>query len=265
MTALRTLLAASLALSLAPSATALTVVDFEDVGALLPIDGNDYYDGADGAGGFTSNGVHFSNSNPSGFWSGFAYSQETDTVTPGFGNQFSALPGAGAGGSPTYALGFEFSTPTLSFASNQRVAGVAITNTTYTALSMLDGDAFARQFGTSPNPGDPPGSYPDWLLLSVRGFDAAGDPNGVVDFYLADYRFADDSLDYIVDSWEFVDLTPLGAVSSITFELSGSDTGEFGLNTPAYFALDNLTVPEPGSGALFGLGLAVLVRRRGTR
>jgi hypothetical protein len=265
MTALRTLLAAALALGLATSATALTVVDLEDVGALLPIDGNDYYDGADGAGGFTSNGVHFSNSNPFGFWSGFAYSQETDSVTPGPENQWSAFTGEGAGSSPTYALGYQFSTPTLSFASNQRVAGVEITNTTFTALSMLDGDQFARRFGTSPNPGDPPGSYPDWLLLTIRGFDAAGTQSGFVDFYLADYRFEDDGLDYIVDTWEFVDLTPLGAVSSITFELSGSDVGEFGLNTPAYFALDNLSVPEPNTGVLCALGLAVLARRSGTR
>ena len=62
MTALRTLLTLTwLALLALPlSAHALVTVDFEDVGALLPIAGNDYYDGADGAGGFTSTGVHTS-------------------------------------------------------------------------------------------------------------------------------------------------------------------------------------------------------------
>ena len=44
----------------------------------------------------------------------------------------------------------------------------------------------------------------------------------------------------------------------LTFTLESSDNGPFGMNTPAYFALDNLTVvpvPEPGALALFGGGL----------
>ena len=61
-----------------------------------------------------------------------------------------------------------------------------------------------------------------------------------MDVYLADYRFADNSLDYILDTWTFVDLKPLGEVATLEFALSSSDTGDFGMNTPAYFCLDTL-------------------------
>jgi hypothetical protein len=254
-----------LATLLGEASTALTV-DLEDVGANLPIDGNPWYDGADGAGGFSSGGVHFDNNNFGSLWNGFAYSQDTDTTTPGFDNQYSAYPGEGARGSATYAVGFQdfFAgvKPTLTFDSTRSVYGVDVTNTTYAALSMLDGDAFARQFGTPPEPGPDPGSHPDWFLLTIRGYDALGIETGAVEFYLADYRFDDDSLDYVIDTWTFVDLRPLGAVREISFEFSGSDVGDFGLNTPAYFALDDLIVPEPGSGLLLALGLLGLARRR---
>jgi hypothetical protein len=37
-------------------------------------------------------------------------------------------------------------------------------------------------------------------------------------------------------------------VKSLEFGLSSSDSGQYGMNTPAYFAMDHLTlVPEPAS------------------
>ena len=69
-----------------------------------------------------------------------------------------------------------------------------------------------------------------------------------MDFYLADYRFSDNSKDYIVKDWTFVDLSSLGAVTKLQFALSSSDTGQFGMNTPAYMAMDSMSisaVPEP--------------------
>jgi len=62
-----------------------------------------------------------------------------------------------------------------------------------------------------------------------------------VEFYLADFQFTDNAFDYILDGWTWVDLSSLGsAVKTLEFALSSSDTGMWGMNTPAYFALDNL-------------------------
>ena len=47
-------------------------------------------------------------------------------------------------------------------------ASVRLTNTTFAALSMRDGDAFAKQFGGVS------GDDPDWFLLTIDGLDAGG-------------------------------------------------------------------------------------------
>ena len=118
---------------------------------------------------------------------------------------------------------------------------------------MLNGDSFAKKFGGVS------GDDADWLLLTITGRDIADVVTGVVEFYLADFRFADNSQDYIVNTWQSVDLTSLGSVKSIEFSLSSTDVGEFGMNTPGYFVVDSV-VPEPITIALLGLG-SLFVRR----
>ena len=239
-------------------------IDFEALGAALPASAAGAYQGADGAGGFNSNNAHFSNHFSGGFWQGFGYSQRTDTSTPGFANDLSAYPGVGAGGSATFGVGFmgwdPGHAPQIQLGTERSVAGAYFANTTYTALSMRDGDAFAQAFGGVD------GTTPDFLLLRVLGYDDSDALTGSVDFYLADYRFANSAEDYIVDDWRFVDLSGLGSVRSVRFEMLGSDMGAFGLNTPAYFAVDDIQlIPEPGSLVLLALGLAGLAGGRRAR
>ena len=119
------------------------------------------------------------------------------------------------------------------------------------------------------SPAEPPakkfggasGDDPDWFVLTIIGKDSQGLVTDTVDFYLADYTFADNNQDYIVDTWEYVDLTSLGAVESLEFTLSSSDVGQWGMNTPGYFAMDNLIIPEPTTIALLMVG-GLLIRRR---
>lgn len=250
-----------LSVSLLAAASHAVTVDFEDVGAGLPAQTYD-----NDSGGFTSSGVGFNNlfqDFGGGFttWAGFALSNVVDPVTPGFFNQYASFAGGGAGGSATYAVAFEDAftpvPPLISFSGDVTLSSVRVTNTTYTGISMRDGDPFAKQFG------GPGGSDPDFFRLTIHGLDANGDDVSALEVFLADYRFADPADDFILDTWALVDLSSLGAVRGLRFTLDSTDNGTFGMNTPAYFAIDDLVVvPEPGAGALLAGGLLALARLR---
>ncbi len=216
---------------------------------------NEFFDGPDGTGTFQFD-----------FWSGWAYSKNTDTVTPGVGNQYSAVAGSGAGGSLNY--GIANGDVTIGFGSvlDFTGRGIDVTNTTYAHHSMRDGDFFGKKFGDDPATTDVVETdVADWFRLTVEGF-LSGGSTGTVEFYLADFRFADDADDYLVDAWRFVDLSSLGLVDQLGFDLSSSDTGAFGMNTPDYFAIDNIgAVPEPAAVALVAGVLALLVAVRSRR
>lgn len=93
---------------------------------------------------------------------------------------------------------------------------------------MAVGDGFATAF-----------SQGSWFKLTAVGFDADDEETARTDFYLADYR-SENALDhYILDTWQWMDLRPLGKVAKVRFLLDGSDKGQYGLNTAAYFALDD--------------------------
>jgi hypothetical protein len=59
--------------------------------------------------------------------------------------------------------------------------------------------------------------------------------------YLADFRPADNTKDYISTKWEYVSLISLGLVDSLSFSIASSDVGAFGINTPTYFCIDQVS------------------------
>lgn len=220
---------------------AQTVVTFDDL-TLAP---NSHWDGSDSTLGFTSGGVYFENSYDFDwdYWSGgFIYSSSTDITTAGYTNDFSAYTGTGGNSSQNYAINYGGGIG-IDFGAEKVLSSIQLTNTTYAALSMLNGDQFGKEFGSPNNAqGNPDGTNgEDWFRLLIIGKDAQSTITDTVIFYLADYRFADSTQDYIVDTWETVDLAALGAVQFLEFALESSDHNAQGILTPAYFALDNIT------------------------
>ncbi len=99
-----------------------------------------------------------------------------------------------------------------------------VVNTSYALNSMKNGDWSGGPFAEG-----------DWLKIVATGLNAAGTQTGTCEFYLA--KDTD-----IVADWTRWDLSSLGKVARIAFTMEGSRTGEWGLNTPAYFAYDDVAV-----------------------
>jgi len=217
---------------------AQTISDFEDL--TLPADS--FWNGSDFTGGFNDGNAFFTNtflydSLYGGYWaSGFAYSNMKDSTDGSYTNLYSVRAGVGCDDSPNYAVGQNYAMLKLTGnAAGKVVSGFSVSNSTYAALSMQNGDAFAKKFGGVS------GDDPDWFKLSITGYLAGNPVEDTVHYYLADYRFPDNSQDYILKTWDWVDLTTLGNLDSLIFLLSSSDTGQFGMNTPPFFCLDNFT------------------------
>jgi hypothetical protein len=258
----RLLLFAALALFGASQSHADTLVDFEDLG----LADESFDNGSNGAGGFTSRGAFFVNDyNPTfDAWQGWSASTTTDTTTNSFTNQYSAFVGSGAGGSRTYGVAFSFfpNDAYIDLPAGTTPDSVALTNTTYTALTIRDGDPF--EFSTPF--GGASGLDPDFFLLTITGYEglgATGQALGSVDFYLADYRFDDPALDDIISTWETIDLSSLAGAASLGFAFTADERHTdptLGLTVPTYVALDNLLVrsatviPEPSSLFLSTVG-----------
>lgn len=186
-------------------------------------------------------------SNPAGqdkedWW----YTYENQCSVYNLGSADGANKGAGAGSSNTFAVAFGYDGPQssnaaarFSFTGNAEfpLASIEVCNTSYTYGVLMNGNPF--------------GNTPDkniieakgWFRVEFYGFDAQGNPtNGgkPVELYLADGRSSASAV--VVDRWTVCDLSPLGKVNTVKVSFNGSDTGEWGLNTPTYVALDNLVI-----------------------
>ena len=210
------------------------LVSFED----LPLNASGYWNGSDGSGGFTSGNVRFGNSynNQYQSWSGFAYSNTSDTETADYSNQYSSITGTGDQESEKYGVYYFSGIPdTVVFTVPEKVTGLSVCNTTYAYLSILNGNSFCRKFG-----GDN-GTDPDWFKLTLIPIDSRGNILGEMDIYLADFRFTDSANDYIANVWTKVDLSAFGYMKRLVIKMSSSDSGEWGMNNPAYVCIDNIT------------------------
>lgn len=158
--------------------------------------------------------------------SGFAVSNQTDTTNAGYMNPYSSIAQSGAKGSSTYAV-YNSSADSIKFDTPVNMEDVMLCNNAYAYVSMLKGDLFAKKFEA--------GDYFK-LILTLYGDDNIS--LGSEDFYLADFR---DGNSLIIKEWTKLDLSTFKGVSYIKFNFESTDTGDYGMNTPSYFCIDNIS------------------------
>ena len=211
---------------------------------------------------FVSGGYEFASGCMSDwdYWYWFGYANRTETKYESLDDQWNNVVGGGYEGSANYGVAFaaEFNGPcyvTVLSDDPVVVPGFYITNSSYAYNSLTGGDSFAKKFELG-----------DWFKLTITGYDADDEVTATKDYYLADLR--DAATAYIINDWRYVDLSCLGAVSKIGFELSSTDTSDFGMNTPAYFCFDNFgaegteVLPESNVAFISSLGYATYVTEK---
>jgi hypothetical protein len=235
-----TMLAISLLTAKAQVNTGTTTIvcNFENVN--LTSNHNTVYNDSTGGGGFASGNAYFPchwDTSYGGYWStGWACSSVNDTVTPGYPNLYGCEAYKGYNNSAKYAVGTTAGTLTLRMTDSllgKTVLGMYVCNSTYAYNSMKNGDFFSPAFSAQNH---------DWFKLTVKKYFAGNLGSDSSEIYLADFRYSDTTQNYILKNWQWVGLSSLGRVDSLVFTLHSTQNSAYGMNTPAFFCMDNLTL-----------------------
>ena len=114
------------------------------------------------------------------------------------------------------------------------VVGAYFNLTSYPYYSIEYGDSFSRAFTNG-----------DKFTLIVHGI-SPEDEEKTVEVDLASYTNGNLTINR---GWSYADLSELGVVNQIWFSMTSTDSGAYGMNTPAYFAMDKLMVREAPTNA----------------
>ena len=183
------------------------------------------------------------------YWTGMVASRCTDnadynSTNEWLSHQCAAMPAGGMAGKGTpYIIGYWNSMETsetpfadrscaITFNNDATFTPISmyVTNNSYAYYSVVDGGAYCRKFAKG-----------DYFALKVYGWTGSA-VVGPVTVYLADYRSEKESEWFALKDWTFVNLDTLGEVKGLFFEMESTDSGQWGINTPTYFALDNLKI-----------------------
>ena len=121
----------------------------------------------------------------------------------------------------------EASLPTLTFADGTArvIDHMYVNNTDYALNCYIDGNGLTAKIGDD-----------DWVKLVATGYNAAGEKTGTASIYLCN------GPKNIMMDWTRWDLSGLGKVLKVTFNVTGSSDNGYGFSQPAYFAYDDVAV-----------------------
>lgn len=174
------------------------------------------------------------------YWSGgHAISNYADTdLTKGTSaNQLSVYGTGGHNGSSHFAMHFGYmdnspyntkeALPAIEFGDGvaRTIDHLWVTNSLYAMNCYLSGNGLTAAIGPD-----------DWVQLIAIGYDADGVKTGEEKFYMCN------GPENIVRDWTRWDLSALGKVVKVEFNVTGSSDNGYGFSQPAYFAYDDVAV-----------------------
>ncbi len=160
------------------------------------------------------------------YYSAFTVSNETANTSTGPDEPNRSAKGGAYEGQnfASWNLNY-YGADTITFDA-QIVPGFFLINNAYAVTSMCNGDGYAKKFGKD-----------DWFKLTCIGV-RNGAKTNELDVYLAqDGKY--------IAEWTYVDLSELGEIDGLTFNMSSSDESYGYMNTPAYFCMDNFGAEKP--------------------
>jgi hypothetical protein len=190
---------------------------------------------------YTTNGdilMHFGWDSTYQYWSGnwalsYSHYHKIEPSAPELisTHLYAAAPGKGAKFSEKiFAVGQNHAKLT---AANPLVMGILslkVSNSLYAYNSMKFGDAFAKKFNANDK---------DSLVLVISSY-LKGVKQEAKRVVLADFRFMDTTKNFLLDTWQLIQFKLFN--DSIQFEMESSDNGSWGMNTPAFFVVDDIDV-----------------------
>lgn len=124
------------------------------------------------------------------------------------------------------------SVPALTFSDGKArvIDHMYVAPTCYLLSCEYDGNGLTASIGDT-----------DFIKIVATGYDNDGAECGQEEFYLCD------GPDNIVTDWTKWDLSSLGEVVKVEFNMTGSSDNGFGFSQPAYFAYDDVAVRFPAT------------------
>lgn len=199
----------------------LTAAESAWQGADVPVDGRNEWTSGDYTFSTYVDAASF-------YYSEFTVSNQTANTSTGWAEPYRSAKGGAYEGANFAVWNMNYyGIDTITF-TERVVPGFYVNNNAYAVTSMLNGDSYAKKFDET-----------DWFVLYCIGLKN----NAVVDtveVYLA-------KAGEIMTEWTYVDLSVLGAIDAMTFGMNSSDCGDYGMNTPAYFCMDNFGAERPAA------------------
>lgn len=157
---------------------------------------------------------------------------------------------AGASNSNTFAVVYGYrdaynsqwmDKPYFTFTSPKSISSLYLCNTAYTYGVIKNGNAWYDEKGQVSGHAQSLVDQKGWFKITATGYDKNGNALKTSEFYICDYRPGSETYKEISSTWEEWSLS-MSNVYKVEFNFEGSDNGDYGLNTPAYICIDNITV-----------------------